>query len=149
MGGVSWISNVLEIPDLLYNNTLQEISIWQERHSSSSAMIFMNSVLVTPFIISLEVLQRYFSYKVFLREAVQTNDWGLDSARESHFGYRGAIKICAKLIPRNLWNCFQKSWNSLNGIKVLGNKDVGLMGQHSLRKSTTADLFSCRSMTTP
>jgi len=53
---------MVELLDPLYSNTLQEISIWQDRHFSSSAMIFMNSILATPFIISLDILQKHFSY---------------------------------------------------------------------------------------
>jgi len=91
---------MVELPDPLYDNTLQEISIWQDRHSSSSAMIFMNSILATHFIISLDVLQKFFSYTLLLSKAVQTIDCGLDSATKLHFGYRDAIKIRAKLIVR-------------------------------------------------
>jgi hypothetical protein len=91
---------MVELPDPLYNNTLQEISIWQDRHSSSSAMIFMNSILATPFIITLDVLQKCFSYTLLLSKAVQTIGCGLESATKSYFGYHGTIKRCAKLIAR-------------------------------------------------
>jgi hypothetical protein len=70
---------MVELLDAVYY-TLQEISTWQDRDSSLSAMTLMSSILETPFIISSYTLQKFFSYTLPLSKALQTADCHLLSA---------------------------------------------------------------------
>jgi hypothetical protein len=84
---------------------LQEISTRKDRDASSSAMILMNSITETLFIISLYTLQTFFSYRptLSLCKALQAADCDLVPALNHISGIVAQMKdVRSKLqdIPR-------------------------------------------------
>jgi hypothetical protein len=97
---------VVELHGAVYY-ILQEISTWKDRDASSSAMILMNSILETLFIISLYNLKTFFSYRptLPLSKALQAADCDLVPALNHILDIVAQLKDVIKIFIRIFSAC--------------------------------------------